>query len=62
MRKEFRLTRCMLYSDPKCLGHDDLTARQGHYIQAESELEARKQMLVMFPRDDGWFTCNVWKE
>jgi hypothetical protein len=56
---EFRLTRIEIYSDPNCPGHNDVSARQGHYIPAESEEEARAQMIEWFPNET--FTCNEFE-
>jgi len=55
---EFRLTRIEIYNDPNCPGYNDASARQGHYIVAESEEEARKKMAGLFP--DEIFTCDEW--
>jgi hypothetical protein len=38
--KEYRCTRNALYRHD-CLGHDDLGARQGHYIQASNSTSLR---------------------
>lgn len=37
---EYRITRPELYSNPRCPGHKDLTARQGYYVTAETPEEA----------------------
>lgn len=58
---EFRCTRNALY-DHDCLGHDDLTARQGHYITADNEEQAREQMGIRFPEEiEAGFTVQPWK-
>ena len=59
--KEYRCTRNSLYSH-ECLGRDDVTARQGHYIRAESEQEALTLMEQKFPDDTEGFTAKLWKE
>lgn len=55
---EFRLTRIEIYNDPNCSGHNNVNARQGHYIRAESEEEARAQMAKWIPNET--FTCQKW--
>ncbi len=47
---EYRCTRSMLYRHD-CLGRDDLAARQGHYVWAESPESARLKMSRDFPQD-----------
>jgi len=56
--KEYRCTRNDPYSDPKCLGHSDLTSRQGHYIEGLDESDALAQMKKRFP-DDSSFTIHL---
>lgn len=59
--KEYRCTRNALYTHP-CLGHDDLSARQGHYITAASDEEAWQKMAARFPDEtDEGFTIQEWK-
>jgi len=58
---EYRMTRNSLYGH-NCIGRDDLSARNGHYITAGTEHEARVQMNAMYPADAGDFTCQLWKE
>ena len=41
---EFRVTRAELYETPDCLGKNDLTARQGHYICADSPHAAAEKL------------------
>jgi len=56
--KEWRCTR-------QSSGTSDLTARQGHYIKADTETEARVKMAKMFPEDlqRGYgFDFQLWKE
>lgn len=43
----YRLTR-NIYKEGT-LGHSDFTARQGYYIEADSEEEAIKKMKERFP-------------
>ena len=47
MQKEYRCTRSALYTHD-CLGHDDITVRQGYYIKADSEEEALQRMATGF--------------
>ncbi len=59
--KEYRCTRNAMYSH-QCIGHDDLTARQGHYIQANSIEEAWQKMAIKFPEEtEAGFTVQEWK-
>lgn len=61
MQKEYRCTRNATYSH-KCIGHDDLTARQGYYIKASSEEEALQKMAVRFPEEMSYgFTVQEWQ-
>ncbi len=59
--KEYRCTRNALYSH-SCIGHDDITARQGHYIKAQSKEEAWEKMAIRFPEEvaEG-FTIQEWE-
>lgn len=60
MQKEYRCTRNANYSH-KCIGHDDLTARQGYYIMAISEESAWEKMAVRFPEEVNiGFTVTEW--
>ncbi len=45
----YRCTRDAPYDDPNCPGHKDVTARQGHYVNAETEDDARAKMAREFP-------------
>ena len=56
---QFRLTRPDCY-EPGCPGHKDPSARQGYYIDADSEEEALLRMKQRFPEDKG-FDVQVWK-
>lgn len=47
---EFRCTRNAMYSHP-CIGRDNLSARQGHYVTADSAEAARREMRKQFPED-----------
>ena len=59
--KEYRCTRNALYTDD-CLGRDDLTARQGYYIQANTAEEAWQKMAIRFPKEtEAGFTVNKWE-
>ena len=60
--KEYRLTRNSSYSNPNCRGHNDLTARQGYYILANSPDEALAEMSARFPDDETGFTVEVMGE
>lgn len=60
-QKEYRCTRNALYTH-QCLGHDDLTARQGHYIKASSQEEAWEKMAIRFPDEvEQGFTVQDWE-
>lgn len=61
MLKEFRCTRNALYSHD-CLGHEDISARQGYYIMAASKEEAWQRMATRFPEEtkEG-FTVEEWQ-
>lgn len=59
-RKEWRMTRDEPYSDPTCAGHDKLSAREGHYVIADTEDEAQEIMLERYPGET--FTCEMWKQ
>jgi hypothetical protein len=59
--KEYRCTRNALYSHD-CIGRDDLTARQGYYIHANSAEEAWEKMATRFPKEtDAGFTVQEWE-
>jgi formylmethanofuran dehydrogenase subunit E len=59
--KEYRCTRNALYSHD-CIGRDDLTARQGHYIRANSAEEAWEKMATRFPEEtEAGFTTQEWE-
>jgi len=59
--KEYRCTRNASYSH-NCLGHHDTTARQGYYIQANTDEEAWEKMAMRFPTEvDTGFTVEVWQ-
>ena len=57
--KEFRCTRSDLYSHD-CIGHDDITTRQGYYIIAENRHEAIKIMMERFQNETA-FTAKEFK-
>ncbi len=48
---EYRCTRPDLYANPNCPGHNDVTARQGHYVDANSVEDAHREMRRRFPND-----------
>jgi hypothetical protein len=59
--KEYRCTRNALYAHD-CIGHDDLTARQGYYIEAENVEDAWQKMAVRFPEErEAGFTVEQWE-
>lgn len=62
MLKEYRCTRNAPYLQ-QCLGHDDLSVRQGYYLMAASESEAWQKMAVRFPEEafEG-FTIQSWSQ
>ena len=58
---EYRCTRNKSYAGD-CTGRDDLTARQGYYIQAESPEGAWKEMATRFPDEVTYgFTVDQWE-
>jgi hypothetical protein len=60
--KKYRCTRNADY-DCDCYGGDDLTARQGYYIHAESEEEAWQQMAIRYPEETiAGFSVQDWSE
>ena len=54
---EYRMTLNGPYAEPTCAGHDDISARQGYYVVAFTEDEARDIMLKIFPNET--FTCQI---
>lgn len=59
--KEYRCTRNAPYQHD-CIGHDDLVARQGYYIEAESAEEAWQKMAIRFPTEtEVGFTTQEWE-
>lgn len=59
--KEYRCTRNKSYVGD-CPGRDDLTARQGYYIKAESPEGAWKEMATRFPDEVTYgFTVQEWE-
>jgi len=59
--KEYRCTRNAPYRHD-CLGHDDLGARQGHYIQASTKEEAWQKMAIRFPEETNeGFSVTEWE-
>lgn len=61
MQKEYRCTRNALYTH-ECLGHNDITARQGHYVKANSAEEAWEKMAIRFPEEvNEGFTVQEWE-
>jgi hypothetical protein len=58
---QFRCTRNTPY-EKGCPGYDNLSARQGYYITAETEHEAYMEMARRFPGDHLGFAVQVWKE
>lgn len=61
MQKEYRCTRNAPYTHD-CLGHDDITARQGYYIKANSAEKALEEMAIRFPEEvNEGFTVQEWE-
>ena len=59
---EYRCTRNASYTG-NCKGRDDITARQGYYIHAESEEEAWQQMAIRYPKETAaGFSVQDWSE
>ncbi len=57
---EYRCTRNASYACD-CKGRDDITARQGYYIHAESEEEAWQIMALRYPQETAaGFTVQDW--
>jgi len=50
MLKQYTCTRNAPYSH-KCLGHDDLSARQGYFIKAADQEESWEKMASRFPKE-----------
>ena len=59
-KNEYRCTRSNLYTDPRCLGLTNPSARQGHYIHADSEQEALAKMKSNYPHEYD-FTVDLVK-
>ncbi len=58
---EYRCTRNASYTCD-CRGRDDITARQGYYIHAESEEEAMQIMANRYPDEtEAGFTIQEWQ-
>jgi hypothetical protein len=57
--KKYRCTRKELYTH-ECLGKDNLSARQGYYIEADTEEEAFQKMAIRFPHESE-FTIHEWE-
>ena len=58
---EYRCTRSDLYKNVTCVGHLDLTAREGHYIMTSTQDEALAEMQKRYPDESG-FTVHLWKK
>ena len=59
--KDYRCTRTALYQHD-CLGKNDISARQGYYIQAHGIEEAWEQMATRYPEEtELGFTIQEWK-
>ncbi len=59
--KEYRCTRNASYSH-NCIGRDDLSARQGYYIKADSIEEAWQKMAIRYPEEASvGFTVEEWQ-
>ena len=60
MSKEYRCTRNALYQHD-CIGRDDITERQGHYIWAQNEEAAWEEMAKRYPQETtAGFTVEPW--
>lgn len=60
---EYRCTRNAPYSNPRCPGYADTSARQGHYVWAEDVVEAITHMETDFPQDGNeGFSIRLNKE
>jgi len=58
--KEYRCTRNKPYAHG-CIGHDDISARQGYYIEASCALDAYGKMCADYPEDvDDGFTIEIY--
>ena len=61
MPKEYRCTRNRLYRDDP--DPNDLGARLGHYIRANTPEEALKKMAEKFPKEiEEGFTVHEWTD
>lgn len=58
----FRCTRNGAYRGHDILGNTDISARQGHYIEAMNEKEAIAKMSTQFPYDKLGFTATLWNQ
>ena len=58
---EYRCTRSDLYKEVTCVGHHDLSARNGHYIVTSTPDEAFAEMQKRYPDEKG-FTVTLWKQ
>lgn len=59
--KQYRCTRNASYSHD-CIGRDDITARQGHYVSANSKEEAWRKMAIEYPNEvEAGFTIQEWE-
>ena len=59
---EYRCTRNASYTCD-CKGRDDITARQGYYIHAESEEEAWQIMAIRYPQETtAGFSVQDWSD
>ena len=54
---EYRCTRNQPYQHD-CIGRDDIGARQGYYIEADSPEEALRIMATEHPHDTAGFTVQ----
>lgn len=59
--REYRCTRNALYQH-ECIGKNDLSARQGHYIWAINEEAAWQEMARRYPDEtEAGFTVEEWE-
>jgi len=57
---EWRCTRRTPYA-PGCIGHSDISARQGYYIRAVNAVDALNIIKAQFPGDTMGFDVQYWK-
>ena len=58
MQNEYRITRPGLYTDQDGLVNTDVTIRQGYYIHARNEREARELVWKQLVLDGQWMDAD----